>query len=235
MRRAYAEGDWDLFEGQYFKEWRKEVHVCEPFEIPWYWKMERCGDWGEANPCAYYWIATNPEGQKWVCGEVYGAGMRIKEQAAKIKAFEAGKRVRKAGVLDGACFDSTGRDKSIADQFAEFGVQWLKSTKGRGSIFTGAQVLHTWLAFERGEDGAITRQPRIKVFSTCVHLIRTWPTLVHDKTNPENYIGEDHGVDAVRYHMVGPTAGSETPESEMSDEEAAFMAQADKQFVEGRI
>jgi len=235
MRRAYAEGDWDLFEGQYFTEWRKEVHVCDPFEIPWYWKLERCGDWGEAKPCAYGWIATNPEGRKWVCGEVYGPGMRIPEQARRIKAFEAGKNVRPVGVLDGACFDSTGRDKSIADQFAEFGVKWAQSTKGPRSIFNGAQVMRTFLSFERSESGVITRPPLLQVFSTCRELIRTLPTLVHDPSNPENYIGEDHWADALRYHLIGPVAGAAMPDSEMSAEEAAFLAQADKRFTEARI
>jgi phage terminase large subunit len=30
MRKAYAEGSWDIFAGQYFKQWRRDVHVCDP-------------------------------------------------------------------------------------------------------------------------------------------------------------------------------------------------------------
>lgn len=235
MAKAYAEGDWDLFAGQYFSEWRKDVHVCEPFEIPWYWRIERAGDWGEANPCAYGWIATSPEGEKYVIGEVYGAGMRVPEQAAKIKAFEAGKNVRKVGVLDGACFDSTGRDKSIADQFAECGVLWAASVKSgdAGRIKNGAQVIRTLLDFEKDANGNVTRQPRLKVFSTCTHGIRTLPTLIHDPNRPENYIGEDHWTDMLRYHLVGPANAPQTPDEERTEQEAAMFAAARKRHAEG--
>lgn len=236
MRRAYAEGDWDLFVGQYFTEFRKDVHVVDPFEIPWFWKIKRGGDWGEANPCAFLWRATDPEGYEYIIGEVYGAGLKVKDQAERIKAFEAGKHVEKVGVLDGACFDPTGRDKSIADQFAEYGVLWARSVKSgeRGRIAHGAQALRSKLDFERDASGKVTRPPRTRFFSTCVHTIRTLPTLVHDPHNPENYAGEDHAVDAWRYLEVGPADAPKVPESEMSTEQAAFLANADKRFNELR-
>lgn len=31
QRKAFLEGDWDVFEGQYFDEWRKEIHTCRPY------------------------------------------------------------------------------------------------------------------------------------------------------------------------------------------------------------
>ena len=33
-KRAMLYGDWDVFEGQYFPEFRRETHVCEAFPIP---------------------------------------------------------------------------------------------------------------------------------------------------------------------------------------------------------
>lgn len=234
MRRAYAEGDWDLFAGQYFTEWRKDVHVVEPFEIPWYWKIERAGDWGEAKPCAHLWVATNPEGFKYVIGEVYGAGLKVPEQAARIREFEAGKRIVKVGVLDSACWDTTGRAQCIADQFAACGVRWVQAAKGPGSRVAGWTLLRQMLSFDRDESGTVTRQPRLKVFSTCKHLARTLPTLEHDENKPEdlNSEGEDHAADALRYHMVTPIVAPEVPDTEMSAEDAAYLAHADKQFRE---
>lgn len=234
MRKAYADGDWDLFAGQYFKEWRKEIHVIEPFEIPWYWKIERAGDWGEAKPCAHLWIATSPEGQKVAIGEVYGAGLSIEMQAKRILAFEAGKKIAPAAVLDSACWDTTGRAQCIADQFAEYGVRWVQSPKGPGSRVAGWRVIRKLLAFERDATGKITREPRFKAFSTCRNLIRTLPALVHDGNNPEDLDsdGEDHAADAFRYHAVGPLSAPEMPDGAMSPEAAGFLARADKQFSE---
>ena len=34
LRSAWLEGKWDLFEGQFFPEFRRERHVSKPFEIP---------------------------------------------------------------------------------------------------------------------------------------------------------------------------------------------------------
>jgi phage terminase large subunit len=232
LRRAYLDGDWNMFAGQYFKGWRKDVHVVEPFEIPWFWKIRRRGDWGEAKPCAHIWIATDPEGFEYQIGEVYGAGMKIPEQAAKILAFAEGKNVEEYGILDSACWDITGRDKSIAEQFADCGVRNYKSAKGPGSRVARWLLLKAALDFERNAAGVITRQPRFKVFSTCTNTIRTIPAMVHDKNKPEDLDsdGEDHACDALGYHFGGAVDAPETPESEWTEEEAALLAQARKEM-----
>lgn len=234
MAKAYAEGDWDLFAGQYFSEWRKDVHVCEPFDVPWFWRIRRCGDWGHHAPCAYGWIATSPEGRKYLIGEVYGAGKSIKEQAEAIRAFEQGKTVEPVGSLDEACWKVEGDGKSIAAQFADYGIKWFPCAKGPGSRVAGWHVLRQQLAFERGADGKVTKEPNLKVFSTCVNTIRTLPSLEHDPLKPEdlNSDGEDHAADMIRYGLVG--VPPQTPDEAMTEEEAAFLARADKKFTEMR-
>jgi phage terminase large subunit len=37
-KKAMLYGNWDVFEGQYFQEFDRQVHVIEPFEIPSHWK-----------------------------------------------------------------------------------------------------------------------------------------------------------------------------------------------------
>jgi len=37
QRKALLDGDWEVFEGQFFSEWNEAVHVCEPFTIPSWW------------------------------------------------------------------------------------------------------------------------------------------------------------------------------------------------------
>jgi len=79
--------------------------------------------------------------------------------------------------------------------------------------------------------GTVTRQPVLKVFRNCVNFIRTIPNLVHDKNKVEDLDtdGEDHAADALRYHFSGAVDAPSTPASEMSDEDAAFLAQARKE------
>jgi hypothetical protein len=226
MRKAYAEGSWDIFAGQYFKEWRKDVHVVEPFAIPWHWKIERSSDWGEAKPCAHLWTATDPEGYSYVIGEVYGAGMKVSEQASKILAWERGKNVQRIGILDSACWDVSGRAESIAEQFRKSGVSNAPSAKGPGSRVAGWNMLRSALSVRATEP-----YPKLRVFSTCTNLIRTLPAMVHDKLKPEDLDSdaEDHACDALRYKFQGAAEGFETPADEMSEEEAESIRRARKE------
>lgn len=34
LRKAYLDGSWDIFEGQFFSGWNRDVHVVKPFKIP---------------------------------------------------------------------------------------------------------------------------------------------------------------------------------------------------------
>lgn len=197
MRKAYAEGSWDIFAGQYFKEWRNDVHVIEPFEIPWHWKIQRSSDWGEGAPCAHLWTATSPEGKHYVIGEVYGKNMSIKDQADAIKHFEQGKNVEKYGILDSASFVAAGQyeGKSINSQFAEYGVYNIPCAKGPGSRVAGWQMIRRDLDYKKDVSGSVIGQPNIQVFSTCINLIRTIPALVYTKTgnvNDCNSASDDH-------------------------------------------
>jgi phage terminase large subunit len=226
MRKAYAEGSWDIFAGQYFKEWRKDVHVVEAFAIPWHWKIERSSDWGEANPCAHLWTATDPEGYSYVIGEVYGAGLKVAEQAARILEWEQGKNVQKIGILDSACWDVSGRAESIAEQFRRCGVINAPSAKGPGSRVAGWNMVRTALSVREGRSA-----PALRVFSTCTNLIRTLPAMVHDKLHPEDLDtkAEDHACDALRYKFQGMAEGFKTPDEEMTEEDAEFMQRARKE------
>jgi phage terminase large subunit len=56
-RRALLDGDWNVFDGQYFDEWRDELHVIDPFQIPAGARRIICVDYGYAAPSAVLWLA----------------------------------------------------------------------------------------------------------------------------------------------------------------------------------
>ncbi|MBO4879784.1 MAG: phage terminase large subunit, partial [Clostridia bacterium] len=58
LRRAHLDGDWDVHEGQYFREFSREKHVTEPFPIPAWWRRFRSMDWGYNDPCCVLWHAV---------------------------------------------------------------------------------------------------------------------------------------------------------------------------------
>src|SRR3990167_4257290 len=71
LKRAFLEGDWDIFKGQYFKEWRRELHVIEPFNLMMGLKRFISIDYGFAKPSAVYWNAMNKEGIFYIYRELY--------------------------------------------------------------------------------------------------------------------------------------------------------------------
>ena len=206
-------GEWGLIGGQYFNQWDSSVHVCEPFEIPNTWMKFRCMDWGSFHPYACYWCAVDFDGNIWVYRELYGWGGRAnqgtketaKEVAEKIADLESPRENVAYGVLDNACWAATGvTGPTIAEEINTVLcenklVTFQKSSKGR---IEAANAIKQRLIGREDKNGK--RIVGLKVFNTCVHLIRTLPTLTHDKHKPETYdtSGEDHAVDAISYGLL---------------------------------
>ena len=59
LRKAYRDGNWDVFEGQYFSEWDANRHVVRPFEIPPSFRRFRAYDHGRAKPECCLWFAVH--------------------------------------------------------------------------------------------------------------------------------------------------------------------------------
>lgn len=203
-------GEWGIAEGQFFKQWNRELHVIEPFEIPKNWMRFRAMDWGSAHPYAALWFAIDYDSNLYVYKELYGwggkpnvgTGETAKEVGQRIAGMEDKSENLSYGVLDSACWAKTGvTGPTIAEELNnvlyEHGlVTFGKCSKGR---VEGANALKQRLIGNEQEDGSY--KPAIFFFSTCIHTIRTLPQLAHDKRNPETYdtTGEDHAIDAAVY------------------------------------
>ena len=236
MRRQYAEGDWDLFQGQYFQEWRRELHVVKPYTIPAYWTRFVGSDWGEASPWAILWFAVSPEGQVVAYRELYarkedGYQMNVRAMMELFLKLSGGERY-KHKLLDPSCWDSS-RGVSIADQCHEAGVTWEKADRAR---ISGWQRVRKYLAWERDESGTLIRPPQLEVFETCTNLIRTLPAQVYDKTNVEDLDsdGEDHACDALRYGLMSLPGRSIVPLEEMDPDYRDAIVRAEHDEREER-
>ena len=62
LRRAFLDGDWDVFAGQYFDRFDVSRHVARAEEIDWkpWWPRWISIDWGFEHPAATYWHAAAP-------------------------------------------------------------------------------------------------------------------------------------------------------------------------------
>jgi hypothetical protein len=62
LKRAFLDGDWDVFAGQYFDKFDFTRHVVRPERIDWkpWWPRWISIDWGFEHPAAVYWHASIP-------------------------------------------------------------------------------------------------------------------------------------------------------------------------------
>lgn len=199
LRKAYRDGNWDVFEGQYFSEWDRSKHTISPFEVPKGWKRFRAYDHGRENPACCKWYALDYDGRVWVYKELYVTGLNADEIADKINALSIGEEYEYS-VADPSIFAKHGfvdayGGQTIAEVFARKGIMFFPASNRR---VDGWNLMHQYLAWS---DQTI---PKIVYFSTCVDSIRTIPSLVHDEHKPEDLDtkGEDHAADPDRYLLM---------------------------------
>lgn len=221
-RKALLDGDWNIFSGQYFKEWRYETHVIEPFYIPKHWKRFIAGDYGHKKPSSLGWYAISPEGQIFRYREIYKEGLYYDELATLMCDLSSDEDIN-YGVFDPAIFGdkqhhSVKKDSREGLSGGEIMQQavnaWFKE-KGRENdsfLITRAdnRRVEGWLNVKthlRIDDEGYSK---FKVFSNCTSFIKTFPANVHDDKKVEdlNTDGEDHTADECRYAIM-----SRPPES----------------------
>lgn len=195
-KRALLYGDWDIFDGQFFTEFNRKIHVCTPFEIPKDWRIYRTRDYG-LDMCATYWIAMDWRMHIYIYKELYESNLIVSEAARKINEMTTENITTDYAPPD---LWNRNRDtgKSTTDIFAENG-QYL--TKADNNRITGWLALHEWLKVFEDEQGQQTS--RLHIFSNCVNLIRTLPAVQIDEKNPNDVATEPHELthapDAIRY------------------------------------
>lgn len=198
-RKAYLEGNWDIFEGQYFTEWDKVKHVVVPFPIPPTWKRFRAYDHGRKNPASCGWYALDYDGRLWKYRELYVTGMDADQIAQEINRMSVGEEYEYS-VADPAIFANIGfTDKyggqTLAETFARNGVMFLPASNRRVDGWT---LMHQYLRWDE------QTTPKLLFFNTCYDSVRTIPALVHDDIKPEDIDtgGEDHAADECRYMLM---------------------------------
>ena len=215
LRKAWLEGDWNVFRGQFFEEFadrpehygdRRWTHVIEPFQIDPNWRIYRSFDWGYHRPFSCGWWAVSGDGTCYRILELYGCSgtpnegvrwtpQKVFSEIHRIETehpFLAGKHI--TGVADPAIWDmETG--ESIADTAAKHQVFF---GKGDNKRIPGWMQLHYRLQFD---DNGI---PMLYVFKNCKAFIRTLPLLQYDQRVPEDLDteGEDHAADEARYFLM---------------------------------
>ena len=210
LRRAHLDGDWDVHAGQYFREFSRDRHVIEPFEIPSWWRRFRSMDWGYNDPCCVLWHAVDGENRVYTYRELYVRETRAGEVASMVLELSRGESIsytvaspdmwqKRGAVLSGA---GGFEGETLAELFTSSG---LSLTPADNSRVPGWNRVRDFLA--AAPDG----RPNWLCFSDCRNLIRQLPALQFDQHNREDAAdGDDHAPEALRYALMSrPHAGKQ--------------------------
>ena len=183
QKRALLYGDWNIFDGQYFSEFREDIHVCEPFEIPREWRRYRSLDYG-LDMLACMFIAVSPQGEAYVYREICKSDLAISEAAeAIISATERDEEIYTTLAPPDLWNRSQESGKSKAILFEDAGLRFEKTNNDREA---------GWLAIKELLRLDANGEPRLKIFSSCREIIRCLPALVRDEKKPTDCATEPH-------------------------------------------
>lgn len=190
QRRAWLEGDWDIAAGQYFTNWRHEVHVIKPFAIPGHWRVWGSMDVGYAHWNMMYALAQNDENKVYGIGE-YAARRTLVPRMAEgyiglLERLSIKKERLETMVAGGDAFNTESDGQAVVDKWKAEGFDFKRANLSR-------EERATELLSRLGDVDAVDPvtgepkpiEPTLYIFNTCPMLIATIPTLQHDPHYPE--------------------------------------------------
>lgn len=224
LRKAWLDGNWDVFEGQFFDSWNAEIHVCKPFDIPKEWARYVSIDYGYAAPSAVLWFAVSSDGRAYQYREMYQTGLTYHQLRDEILHRSKGEKIL------GGFFDPAMKARAqgtgivgyevLADQDI---IEFMPADNDRSN---GWARLREYYRVREDSEGR--PYSWLTIFDTCRATIRTVPELVHDQIKVEDLDsdGEDHIADAQRYFVMGRPAPAEIPQpnkyQQMRPQDASF-------------
>lgn len=207
-RRAMLEGDWDAFEGQYFTEWNREIHVIKPFEIPSNWNRFISLDYGMDMTAAYWW-AVDTQGNCIVYRELHEpnlilsvASQRIKEMAVEPYEYVV------------ASPDLWNRRQETGESGYEImskHLEWMRPADD--ARIMGWRTMREYLNPIPDEFGGKT--PRLRIFENCVMACKNIPLLQYDDKKIEDASSTPHEIthacESIRYGIMSRPPLTQTP------------------------
>lgn len=220
-KQAMLYGNWDVFDGQFFPEFKRSIHVIEPFEIPKNWDRYISIDYG-LDMFAVLFYAVDSKGKTYVYNEIHKTNLIVSEARQILKSVM--RNINYKYIYAPPDLWNRNRDtgKSTAELFYEGGINLTKVNNNRVS---GWLNVKEWIKIKKvrnEQTGVLYEDSDLKIFNNCINLIRCLPQLQHDEKNPNDTATEPHELthitDALRYYCVNYIA----PTKEIINKEQTF-------------
>src|ERR1700739_866262 len=200
LRRAFLDGEWDVYAGQYFDIFSPERHTVRPEQVqlePWTTRWISI-DWGFEHPSAVYWHAQRPDGSVVTYREFVQNHLSPRMLAAAIAERSVDRLGRAERIryifLSPDAFAQRSADASIAEQL---GDGLAAAGLPRPSPADNDRVGGWMLMYQALESD------HWLIAENCTRLIENLPTLTRDPANVVDTLkcdGDDPS-DAARYGL----------------------------------
>ena len=197
--RTREHGEFLDFGGRVYPEFDENIHVIEPFNIPYEWQDKLSIDPGLKNPLSCHWYAVDYDGNIYVVAEHYASEKDINYHSNEIHKISNNLNWHRnsngmiEALIDSAANQTTlASTKSVADLFYDYGI--LVNTNVNKDVFSGIQRVKSYFKNALGE-------AKIFIFKTCVNMIRELKGYRWGKgDNPIKT--DDHSMDELRYYIM---------------------------------
>ena len=181
--------------GLVYTEFDENVHVIEPFDVPYDWQDVLSIDPGLNNPLSCHWYCVDYDGNIYVVAEHYEAKRDIGYHANKINeisdiiGWHRDGKGRIVALIDSAANQRTlASQKSVTELFYEYGI--VANPKVNKDLFAGIARVKEYF-----------KSNKIFIFKNCVNMIREikgywWG----DGDVPKKK--DDHSLDELRDYVM---------------------------------
>lgn len=191
--------------GGVYNEFDENIHVIDPFKVPYEWYDNISIDPGLNNPLSAHWYAVDFDGNVYVIAEHYEAQRDIIYHSQKIKQICNNLNWHTKNGYINALIDSAASQrtlasqKSVADLFYDNGI--LVNTNVNKDVFSGIQRVKSYFKNANGK-------AKIFIFKNCTNMIREIKTYRWGEgDNPIKK--DDHAVDELRYYIMSKPENKE--------------------------
>ena len=220
-KQAMLYGNWDIFDGQFFREFKRSIHVIEPFQIPEHWNRYIAMDYG-LDMFAVLFIAIDTKGKAYVYNEIHKPNLIVSEARQTLKSIMRHYKYKYVYAPPDLWNRNRDTGKSTAELFWEGGIDLTKASNNR---IAGWLNVKEWLKVRKvrnEQTGELYEDSDLNIFNNCLNLIKYLPQLQHDEKDPNDVATEPHEpthiTDALRYFCVSRVA----PSKEIKNIEKTF-------------
>lgn len=156
LYEANVEGNWFVFQGQVFQEFRKlrrpgevsnALHVIDPFTIPNWWPKVMAIDWGYDAKTIALLAAISPDDRLFIYREYAARKALVSTWGSEIAQMVQYEQNLKRTYLDPSAWQNRGTERTVEEEFRKFSK--LTPLKADNDRIGGKLLVHEYLRFDK--------------------------------------------------------------------------------------